>query len=278
LSKYILYHIFPYKPVIDNPQTITMKHLLTLIRIKPTLLSLLITFGAVTAKAQNYWDKIPALTSECYAEKDDFGKKIQELKSEINDRLEKSKKATEEKVSKMTQEERMAIATRYQNMKPDEIVKHQSEMMAMTQAQTEFQQSASEIETSFNELESDFRSAFGKRLGAIESEYRKLPDGEGTPQWAIKKGEELMASYNKEYEAICQEYFTSSDAKFKNWLKDFKTFLNEKEIPFNKKMINMQYAQYGITPDESAAELMAIEKYLEKCATVFGLRRPYPQG
>ena len=226
MIKYILYHIFPYKPVIDNPQTITMKHLLTLIRIKPTLLSLfiLITFGAVTAKAQNYWDKIPALTSECYAEKDDFGKKIQELKSEIKDRLEKSKQATEEKVSKMTTEERMAIATRYQNMKPDEIVKQQSEMMAMTQAQTEFQQSASEVETSFNELESDFRSAFGKRLGAIESEYRKLPDGEGTPQWAIKKGEELMASYNKEYEAICHEYFTSSDAKFKNWLKDFKTF------------------------------------------------------
>ena len=141
----------------------------------------------------------------------------------------------------------MAIATRYQNMKPDEIVKHQSEMMAMTQAQTEFQQSASEFETSFNELESDFRSAFGKRLGAIESEYRKLPDGEGTPQLAIKKGEELMASYNKEYEAICHEYFTSSDAKFKNWLKDFNTFLNEKEIPFNQKMIKMQYAQYGIT-------------------------------
>ena len=200
-----------------------MKHLSTLIRIKPTLLSLfiLITFGAVTTKAQSYWDKIPALTSECYAEKDDFGKKIHELKSEINDRLEKSKQATEAKVSKMTTEERMAIATRYQNMKPDEIVKQQSEMMAMTQAQTEFQQSASEFETSFNELESDFRSAFGKRLGAIESEYRKLPDGEGTPQWAIKKGEELMASYNKEYEAICHEYFTSSDAKFKNWLKDF---------------------------------------------------------
>ena len=56
----------------------------------------------MTAKAQNYWDKIPALTSECYAEKDDFGKKIQDLKSEIKDRLEKSKKATEEKVSKMT--------------------------------------------------------------------------------------------------------------------------------------------------------------------------------
>src|SRR5687768_15989561 len=115
-----------------------MKHLVTISRIKPTLFSLLILFGAVAAKAQSYWDKIPALTSECYAEKDDFGKKIQTLKSEIKDRLEKSKQATEEKVSKMTAEERMAIATRYQNMKPEDIVKQQSEMMAMTQAQTEF--------------------------------------------------------------------------------------------------------------------------------------------
>ena len=149
--------------------------------------SLAKAFGAATSNAQDYWDKIPALTSACYADKDDFGKKIHELKSEIKDRLERSKQATEEKVSKMTAEQRMAIATRYQNMKPEEIVKQQSEMMAMTQAQTEFQQSAAEIETSFNDLESDFRSAFGKRLGSIESEYRKLPDGEGTPQWAIKK-------------------------------------------------------------------------------------------
>jgi hypothetical protein len=257
-----------------------MKHLLTLIRIKSTLLSLfiLITFGVVTAKAQSYWDKIPALTSECYTEKDDYGKKIQELKSEIKDRLEKSRHATEEKVSKMTNEERMAMATKYQNMKPEEIVKRQNEMMAMTQAQTEFQQSASEVETSFNELESDFRSPYAKRLGAIESEYKKLPDGEGTPQWAIKKGEELMASYNKEYEAICHDYFTSSDAKFKTWLKDFNKFLHEKEIPFNQKMIRMQYAQYGISADESVAELMAIERYLEKCAAIASLRRPYPQG
>ena len=51
----------------------------------------------------------------------------------------------------------MAIATRISKMKPEEIVKQQSEMMAMTQAQTEFQQRASEVETSFNELEYGFQ-------------------------------------------------------------------------------------------------------------------------
>lgn len=254
-----------------------MQHLSTL---KHTLLSLvlLITFAAVTANAQDYWDRIPALTSQCYTEKDDFGNKIQDLRSEIKEKLEKSKQAVEEKANKMTNEEKMAIATRYQNMSPEEIIKMQTEMMEITQAQAEFQQAASDFETRFNQLESDFRTEFGKRLGPIEQEYQKLPDGEGTPQWAIKKGEELMTSYNKEYESICDKYFTSSNSAFKTWLKDFNTFLLKQEIPFNQKMMKMEYGKFGLTPDESVAGLMAVDKYLEKCALIFKLRRPYPQG
>lgn len=228
--------------------------------------------------AQNYWEKIPALTTQYYSEKDDYSKNIQTLRSEVKEQLEKIKKAAEEKANKMTDAEKMALATRYQNMKPDEIVKMQSEMMAITQAQADFQQASSDVENQFNALESEFREAFAKRLGPIESEYNKLPDGEGTPQWAIKKGEELTSSYNKEYEIICKEYFSDPDAKFQMWLKEFNKFLIEKEIPFNQKMIKMQYSQYGIAADDSAASLMAVEKYLEKCGAISGLRRPYPQG
>lgn len=148
----------------------------------------------------------------------------------------------------------------------------------MTRVQTEFQQMASAFETRFNALESDFRSELGKRLGPIEQEYRKLPDGVGTPQWAVKKGEELMTLYNKEYESICDKYFTSSNAAFKIWLKDFNTFLLAHEIPFNQKMMKTEYGKFGITPDESVAALMAVEKYLDKCVLIFNLRRPYPQG
>lgn len=252
----------------------------TLIPVKPTLTSLflLITVALVSVKAQNYWDKIPVLTSQCYAEKDDFGKKVQLLKSEVKEKLEKSKQAVEQKASKMTDAEKMAMAMKYQNMKPEEIVKMQKEMMEMTQAQAAFQQLASEFETQFNQLESDFRAEFGKRLGRIEQEYKKLPDGEGTPAWAIKKGEELTASYNKEYESVCDKYFTSSNAVFKIWLKDFNKFLLEQEVPYTQKMMKVEYGKFGLTPDESVASLMAVEKYLEKCASIFSLRRPYPQG
>ena len=151
----------------------------------PTLL--LVTIAIVSANAQNYWDRIPAMTSQCYADNDDFGKTIQRLKAEVKEKLAKSKQAVEEKASKMTDAEKMAFAMKYQHMKPEEIIKMQQEMMEMTQAQATFQQQASEMETRFNQLESDFRAEFGKRLGSIEQEYNKLPDGEGTPAWAIKK-------------------------------------------------------------------------------------------
>lgn len=252
-----------------------MKYTSSLTRTKSTLL-LFIFLTTLTAKAQDYWDKIPDLTSQCYSENDDFGKKIQLLRSEVKGKLEMSKKALEEKAKKITPEEQMAMAAKYQNMTPDQIIKMQNEMMEMTRLQTEFQQIASAMETRFNQLESDFRSEFGKRLGPIEQEYKKLPDGEGTPQWAIKKGEELMTQYNNEYESICDKYFTSPDATFKTWLKDFNTFLLEKEVPFNQKMMKMEYGKYGLTPDESVAGLMAVDKYLERCASIFNLRKPYP--
>jgi hypothetical protein len=254
-----------------------MKHVFTLCRIK-LLLLLLITFAVGPANAQDYWDKIPVLTSQCYGANDDFGKKIKQLKSEIKEKLEKSKQAVEEKANKMTDEEKMAFAMRYQKMTPEEIIKIQNEMMQMNQLQTEFQQMASTFEIRFNQLESDFRSEFGKKLGPIEQEYNKLPDGEGTPEWAIKKGEELMANYNQAYESICDTYFTSANAKFKDWLKDYHTFLVHHEIPFNQKMQKSQYAQFGLTPDEAVASHMAVEKYLDKCLLIFGLRKPYPQG
>ena len=254
-----------------------MENIFTLSSLKTALFSLFLLV-TITANAQDYWDKIPAFTTQYYGEKDDFGNKIHLLRSEVREKLEKSKQAVEEKASKMTQAERMAYATKLQNMSSDEIKRMQQDMMELTQVQTEFQQKSLEFDTQFNQLESDFRAEFGKRLGPITQEYQKLPDGEGTPQWAIKKGEELMVAYNKEYESICDRYFTSPDAKFRVWLKDFNAFLIQYEVPFNQKMLNSQYGQFGLTPDASVSSLMAIDRYLEKCASISGLRRPYPQG
>ena len=69
----------------------------------------------------------------------------------------------------------------------DEIVKMQDEMMEMTQLQAEFQQDALEFDTRFTQLESDSVRSSGN-VGWHETRYNKLPDGEGTPPWALKKG------------------------------------------------------------------------------------------
>ena len=99
--------------------------------IKPKLFffSLFIFASALSTQAQNYWDKVPALTTKQYSENDDFGSKVELVKREIKENLEKSKRSVEEKANRMTQEERMAMATKYQNMKPEEIIKMQNEMM-----------------------------------------------------------------------------------------------------------------------------------------------------
>lgn len=244
-----------------------------------TILCLFVAFCSIgIANAQDYWARVPAFTTEHYSDNDAFGKQIDQLRSDVKKKLDAINKEVETKASRMSNEERMAVATRYQNMKPDEIMKFQNEMMELTQLQTEFQQRSTEIETQFNELENRFRDEFAKTLGPIETEYHKLPDGEGTPDWAIKKGEELMAKYNREYEALCARYITSSNAKFQLWLKDYKKYLDDIEIPYNQKMIKSQYAQLGMEPDKSASSFMALDKYLEKIELILSFRRPYKQG
>lgn len=241
------------------------------------LVVILLVFSSTQILGQDYWQRVPELTSQCYSDQDPFKQTVDELRFEIREKIEMIKQADSEKADNMSQEELMAVAMRYQNMKPEEIVKFQAEMMEMTTLQTDFQEKVTAIEMRYNQLESEFRSEFAKRLGPIEKEARELPDGEGTPQWAIDRAEELMDMYDREYESICQTYVTSADSKFRNWLKDFRTFLVEEEVPYTEKMIKMQYAQYGITADLSAASLEAVGRYLEKSSSIAGLRRPYPQ-
>lgn len=255
-----------------------MKHLspLRLIR-RGLLLCILSVFFTTQIIGQDYWSQVPPLTSQCYSEQDSFGNTVDDLRFEIKEKIEAIKQADSEKANNISQEELMAAAMKYQNMKPEEIVKFQAEMAEMTTLQADFHEKLTTIEMQYNQLESEFRDEFSKRLGPIEKEARELPDGEGTPQWAIDRAEELIAQYDNEYESICQIYITAPDAKFRNWLRDFQKFLNEEEVPYSEKMIKMEYAQFGLTPDLSAASLAAVERYLEKSSSISGLRRPYPQ-
>ena len=96
---------------------------LTLLKSIQKYLLICLIFGQnLSATAQGYWEKIPAFTTQYYSEKDDYSKNIQALKAEVKAKLEKIKQAGEEKANKMTDAEKMAIATPYQTMKPDEMI------------------------------------------------------------------------------------------------------------------------------------------------------------
>lgn len=228
-----------------------------------------------SVNAQTNWNNLPTLPGICYSEKDPFVQQYDVKRTEVKKELEAIRQKAEDKAMKMTDKERMEVAMRYQTMSAEEIVKMQNEMTQMNEMMVSYQQSANEIEEEFNTIESNYRSEFGTKLGKIEEEYRKLPVGEGTPDWAIKKGNELMAQYKREYELLCSKYFIGESSAFQTWLKEYKVFLQEKETPFNVMQIKMQYKQLNIEPDINAATLMAIDKYLDKCYQVFSLRKPY---
>ena len=242
------------------------------------LIIILLVSSPTQILGQDYWSRVPELTTQCYSDQDPFRDTADNLRFEIKDKIEVIKQADSEKANNMSQTEMMAVAMRFQNMEPDEIIKFQTEIAEMITAQADFHERVTAIELRYNELESEFRDEFSKRLGPIDKEARELPDGEGTPQWAIDRAEELITQYDKEYESICQVYSTSTDAKFRNWLKDFQEFRIEEEVPFNEMMLKMQSMQYGLSPDMSSVALSAVERYLEKSSLISGLRRPYPQG
>ena len=226
---------------------------------------------------QNYWDKVPELPSQCYYEHDNFSKIIHDLRTEIRKKEEKIKQADYERLNNMSDEEKMAAAMRLKTIKPHEIVKFQAEMMGLTENQVYFQEKVTAIESRYNQLKSEFRAELHKRLSPIEEEYRKLPDGKGASQKDIERAGKLMEMFDTEYESICNTYLSAPDAKFRNWLIEFHKFLIEQELPFNEKMLKMEYAQYGITPDFSVISLRVTDRYLEKVLSISGLRRPYPQ-
>jgi len=89
-----------------------MKSLAEIAAIQTKLFSFffLMTF-TVTAQTQNYWGKIPPLTTKHYSDHDVYGNKIELLRSEIKEKLENSRRAVEDKANKMSQDERTTMAT-----------------------------------------------------------------------------------------------------------------------------------------------------------------------
>ena len=239
---------------------------------------IMISAYSIPTHAQGYWSQVPAAPTGCYSEKDDFTKKLDASRELLKKATTEKEDAMRKQAENMTQEQKMKIATQYQSMSPDEIRKMQSEQSELATIQQATGTKGSEVETRFNELESAYNDDIKSKLGPVTAEAAKLPDGEGTPDWAIQKGKELMLKYNAEYEAICAKYFTGNGALFAAWLADYKKYLTETEVPFTHRSVEIQYKILGITPDPDLPEMEAVAKYMDRMRTVYGMRHSLPQG
>jgi hypothetical protein len=228
-------------------------------------------------QSQNYWEKVPANPEGCYSGKDNYESSIQALKRELKSKQEEEKQKNSQSLSNISAEQMIALAKRYQKLTPEEIEKMQNEQLNLVGLQSSHQKLTLAYDEKLKQLESQYRAESYNKLNPIKEEYLKLPDGEGAPQWAIKKGAELLEMYDKEYEVVCIKYFSSPNALFKIWLKDYKEFLVDKEVSLTRRVIEEQFRQYGITPDDSISTVLAVEKYIKKCSDIFKLRETSSQ-
>ena len=181
----------------------------------------------------------------------------------------------------MTDQEKVAMAmqstTKMQTMTPDEIMKYQQQVMEMTATHQKISEQENEFETRFQDLKKQMEDEMKRDLDPISAEYRKLPDGEGTPDWAITKGKQLTAEFDKKYTAICVKYITGPDALFKKWLADYKTFLIQTNLPFQINWTQYQASQSGVPcMSNTGIEMTVVKAYLDRCKAIFELRKMNP--
>jgi TolA-binding protein len=240
-------------------------------------------FLTLSVFAQDYWAKVPAFSNQCYSLNDKLMEQLQVYYDEVSGRITQLQEKQERKIQNMTEAERtqmaMKASTQYQNMTPDAIRKMQEEQLLQMTLMQETEAKHTAIIDKITAAQSAYRAECVTQLEPIMAEYRKLPDGEGTPDWAITKGRALMQQYNKAYEAICSKYITGANAAFKPLLEEYRLFQINTAIPNGKKRMEFQMKQFGLTPENyDVIVLEGVKAYLEKMKEVYDLRQLQKQG
>lgn len=237
----------------------------------PVLLLSLQTF------AQDYWSKIPIFTNSCYQKEDTYLDKLDALRTELKQKIDDEQKKLQSRFDNMTEAEKqklaMEMSMKYMSMSPDEIMEMQNVSLKQAELAQAQQESSEALTSKYAELEKAYYDERKSDLEPLTEEARKLPDGEGTPDWAIEKSKQLASQYDTKYKAICSKYFSGSNALFVKWLAEYKQFVLEHVIPYQAANFNAQMQQYGMPPSTSpATEWEGINQYIDQCLTVFQLR------
>lgn len=240
-------------------------------------------FLTIPVFAQDYWAKVPAFSNQCYSLNDKLTEQVKVYHDEVSKRIAELHEKQEKKIQNMTEAERtqmaMKASTQYQNLSPDAIRKMQEEQLLQMTLMQETEATHTAIIDKITAAQSAYRAECVTQLETIMAECRKLPDGEGMPDWAITKGRALMQQYNTAYEAICSKYITGANAVFKPLLEEYRLFQINTAIPNGKKRMEFQMKQFGLTPDNyDGIVLEGVKAYLEKMKEVYDLRQLQKQG
>lgn len=233
--------------------------------------------------AQDTWSKLPAFSTSCYQKEDSYAEILNALRTELRQKIEDEQKKLKSRFDNMSDAEKqklaMEMSMKYMNMSPAEIMEMQNVSLKQAELAQASQEAGEVLTSKYAELEKAYYDERKRDLEPLIEEARKLPDGEGTPDWAIEKGKQLAKQYDEKYKALCAKYFTGSNALFVKWLAEYKQYVIDHVIPYQAANFNMQLQQYGMPPSTSpATEWEGVNQYIDQCLTVFQLREFEQKG
>jgi len=230
-----------------------------------------VAIGAPPA-VQNPWTKVPALPTGCYAEQDGFAKTIgpalEAMSVEI-DRQEQTNREVSNSLDNMDDAEKQSRMQSFLMKNLQEAMKMMQETQAVgamaQEAVPKGEENRQKLEGQHKDLLARYDAALDKAVGPLFAKKRTLPDGEGTPEWAVAEWRSLNKKANAEYERLCGEWWRES-GPFHAWLKSDRGYLEE-DLPWKEKLedeLKAQLALLGIPTASyrSTVTLNAVREYM----------------
>jgi hypothetical protein len=254
------------------------------------LACLLVALSAVALSAPQAadptWSKVPALPTSCYSGPDPFSKSIDTAIETLTVDLKKQQDIDTQAttgLASMDPAEKKSKMMALMAANPQDAMKLVQAMQAMgttanAQASSGDLANKTKLESDLESLIAKYRAAHRTSSEPFEAKVKALnPTGVGEGGVAIPP--ELIKKGNADYERLCGEWWSAS-GPFHAWLKQYKDYLIQVEIPLHEKLaegVTSQLTAFGITaPYRSTATMEAVLEYMRAARRIFVERSGNP--
>lgn len=251
------------------------------------LACLLVALSAVALSAPQAadptWSRVPALPTSCYSGPDPFSKSIDTAIETLTVDLKKQQDINAQattSLANMDPAEKKSKMMALMAANPQDAMKLVQTMQAIgttahAQASSGDLDNKTKLESDLVSLIAKYRAAHRTSSEPFEAKVKALNRGEGgaaIPPEVIRQG-------NTDYEKLCGEWWSAS-GPFHAWLKQYRDYLIQVEIPFNEKLAEgatSQLTAFGITaPYRSTATMEAVLDYMGAARRIFAVRSGNP--